>query len=74
MHKNEVKPILNTLPRNGLLLFMRKIFDSKLKIEIITKYFERYASLGVLSKEYNIPRTTIYEYRNAEDKDYYYDY
>lgn len=41
---------------------MGKHFNSSIKLEIIIKYFNNEASLGILSKEYNIPRSTIFKW------------
>ena len=50
---------------------MGKHFKPDIKLEVITKYFNNEASLNILSKEYNIPRSTIFKWvkqsRNCKD-------
>ena len=50
---------------------MGKHFKPDIKLEVITKYFNNKASLNMLSKEYNIPRSTIFkwvkQFRNGKD-------
>ena len=50
---------------------MGKHFKPGIKLEVITKYFNNEASLNILSKEYNIPRSTIFKWvkqsRNGKD-------
>ena len=43
---------------------MGKHFKPDIKLEVITKYFNNEASLNMLSKEYNIPRSTIFKLKN----------
>ena len=50
---------------------MGKHFKPDIKLEVITKYFNNEVSLNMLSKEYNIPRSTIFKWvnqsRNGKD-------
>ena len=57
--------------KGGIILFMGKHFNPSIKLEIITKYFDNEASLDMLSKEYNISRSTIFKWikQSREGKD-----
>ncbi|MGN1338511.1 MAG: transposase [Candidatus Coprovivens sp.] len=50
---------------------MGKHFKADIKLEIISKYFNNESSLNMLSKEYDISRSTIFKWikesRNGKD-------
>ena len=41
---------------------MGKHFKANVKLEVLNKYNNGYGSLNTLSKEFNIPRSTIYKW------------